>query len=256
MDQDTDIEIGARLRRAREQQGKTLRDVAAVTKISVSVLAAIERNDLRRVPGGLYTRGYLRAFAAEVGLDLEPEIVSVARPVEEAEQRGQTPFPRASLAIAAAAGTVIVAALAMYLNEPPRQLPSSPLTDAAAVLDIPVVAARIPSPALHPPKGGSHVAAVVETAPPIQIEVLASAPCWLEATADGELVIYELMDAGERATIDAEETLLLRVGDPSAIVYRINGVAGRALGPAGRPVTVEITEESLRRLLVRPDVVT
>ena len=62
-------EVGARLRQARERRGLTLKDVADTTKISVPALKAIESNDFARLPGGVFRRAYLRAFASAVELD-------------------------------------------------------------------------------------------------------------------------------------------------------------------------------------------
>jgi cytoskeletal protein RodZ len=67
MDDDQPLEFGAELARAREQRGITLGDIARRTKIGVEALKAIERGDMAALPGGLYTRGFLRAFAREVG---------------------------------------------------------------------------------------------------------------------------------------------------------------------------------------------
>ena len=62
-------EFGAYLRRAREARGVTLRRIADVTKISVRSLEAVERNDFSRLPGGIFTRAFVRAYATEAGLD-------------------------------------------------------------------------------------------------------------------------------------------------------------------------------------------
>ena len=62
-------EFGARLKEAREQRGVSLREIASVTKISVAALEALERNDLSRLPGGIFGRAFVRAYALEVGLD-------------------------------------------------------------------------------------------------------------------------------------------------------------------------------------------
>ncbi len=51
-------DIGAHLREARERAGITLRDVAAATKISVPALEALERNDIGRLPGGIFVRAF------------------------------------------------------------------------------------------------------------------------------------------------------------------------------------------------------
>jgi cytoskeleton protein RodZ len=62
-------DIGGRLRRAREQRGLSLHDAAHLTKLSMSVLQAIERNDFPSLPGGMFRKAYLRTLAVEVGLD-------------------------------------------------------------------------------------------------------------------------------------------------------------------------------------------
>ena len=65
------MDIGAALREARQRRNRTLRQVSAATKISVEILEKIERNKFDSLPGGLFRRGYLRAFALDVGVDPE-----------------------------------------------------------------------------------------------------------------------------------------------------------------------------------------
>ena len=62
-------DLGARLKRAREERGLPLSDIANRTKISVTALDALERNDLSRLPGGIFGRAFVRAYATELGLD-------------------------------------------------------------------------------------------------------------------------------------------------------------------------------------------
>lgn len=62
-------DFGASLREERERRGVSLRDIATTTKISVSSLEALERNQVSRLPGGVFTRAFVRSYAAEVGLD-------------------------------------------------------------------------------------------------------------------------------------------------------------------------------------------
>lgn len=64
-------DLGQTLRHAREARGLSLDTIARRTNIARRVLEAIDRNALHEVPGGLFTRGYLRAYAREVGLDAE-----------------------------------------------------------------------------------------------------------------------------------------------------------------------------------------
>src|SRR5213596_2497279 len=66
--------IGERLRDARERRGISLRQIANATKISVGVLEALERNDISKLPGGIFSRAFVRSYAIEVGLDPESTI--------------------------------------------------------------------------------------------------------------------------------------------------------------------------------------
>src|SRR5436190_12779362 len=67
-------DFGSRLRAARERKGVPLREIANRTKIAVAVLDALERNDISRLPGGIFSRAFVRAYANEVGLDPEVTI--------------------------------------------------------------------------------------------------------------------------------------------------------------------------------------
>jgi cytoskeleton protein RodZ len=62
-------DFGGKLRQARERRGVPLRQIATNTKISPAALDALERNDVSKLPGGIFTRAFIRAYALEVGLD-------------------------------------------------------------------------------------------------------------------------------------------------------------------------------------------
>src|SRR5436189_6444293 len=67
-------DFGGRLREARERRGISLRQIANATKISVAVLEALERNDVSRLPGGIFGRSFVRDYATDLGLDPEEAI--------------------------------------------------------------------------------------------------------------------------------------------------------------------------------------
>ena len=64
-------DFGARLRRLRETRGITLRHIAEATNHSLAQLEALERNDIGRLPGGIFLRGIVRSYAQQVGADPE-----------------------------------------------------------------------------------------------------------------------------------------------------------------------------------------
>src|SRR5215510_7948586 len=67
-------DFGQKLRDARERRGLSLRQIASATKISLLTLEALERNDIARLPGGIFSRAFVRSYALEVGLDPEETI--------------------------------------------------------------------------------------------------------------------------------------------------------------------------------------
>ena len=67
-------DFGARMRQVREQRGVSLREIADATKISVSALEALERNDISRLPGGIFSRGFVRSYAEQIGIDPEQTV--------------------------------------------------------------------------------------------------------------------------------------------------------------------------------------
>ena len=84
VDGEGDISCGEFLRRAREQRGLTLEHIAHVTKIPVRQLNALERNEFKALPGGLYRRAEVRAYADAVGLDRNVAVARLAHALEDA----------------------------------------------------------------------------------------------------------------------------------------------------------------------------
>jgi cytoskeletal protein RodZ len=62
------------MRHVREQRGVSLRQIAQSTKLSVGALEALERNDISRLPGGIFSRAFVRSYAAEIGADPEETV--------------------------------------------------------------------------------------------------------------------------------------------------------------------------------------
>jgi transcriptional regulator with XRE-family HTH domain len=61
--------IGEELRLAREGRGIPLREISDQTRISMHYLEAIETNDYKRLPGGIFNRSFVKAYARYVGYD-------------------------------------------------------------------------------------------------------------------------------------------------------------------------------------------
>jgi len=79
--------IGEKLRLAREARGIALRDISEQTRISIRYLEAIESDDYQRLPGGIFNRSFIRAYAKFIGYDEHNALEDYSRTLRE---RGET----------------------------------------------------------------------------------------------------------------------------------------------------------------------
>jgi len=61
--------FGGRLRERREQRQVSISAIAEQTKISASLLEALERDDVSRWPSGIFRRAFIRSYANAIGLE-------------------------------------------------------------------------------------------------------------------------------------------------------------------------------------------
>jgi cytoskeleton protein RodZ len=218
-------------------------------------LEALERSDLSRLPGGIFTRAFIRAYAQEVGLDpdrtiqdfiaeLPPEAATAtAHPaaVEDGEA-----LDSERKAVATAIRLILVSlpiiGLVIYYGTQREQPPASPAPAPAAVVEPPSSPPPDPSPAIQDTPG---IAPGDVKTTGLTMEIMPRGSCWVSVTVDGEPTFSGLMDAGDRRVIQAKEQILLNVGDAGAFAYSLNGRAGRPLGAPGEVVSTRITLSNL-----------
>src|SRR5947208_1105412 len=75
--------IGEKLRLEREARGIALRDISEQTRISMRYLEGIEADDYRRLPGGIFNRSFIRAYAKFIGYDENQAIEDYSRTLRE-----------------------------------------------------------------------------------------------------------------------------------------------------------------------------
>jgi cytoskeletal protein RodZ len=87
--------IGDTLRRERVRRGLELEQIAAQTKIGLHLLEAMEADQFDRLPGGVFTRSFLRQYANALGLDEEEVITWLKEQFEEPPEPLPAPPPEA-----------------------------------------------------------------------------------------------------------------------------------------------------------------
>ena len=262
--------VGERLREARERQKVSLHAIAEKTNISVRFLDAIEKNQFDKLPGGIFTRGFIRSYAAQVGLDPDATVAQFLADepsqrdddIDEARPRTQGDGPAIGTRLLAGLGVLVVALAIVYVLKPgwlglsgvsaPAQDASVADATAPAAADSRPTAAPAPPPvsaATTPSTGPAPGAAAsrpqtIATAPaqgpvpeaprsPLRLVVAPTGRCWVQVSADGQMRVAREVTAGERITVDAAERLQVVVGDAGNFVYELNGRPGKSLGRAG-----------------------
>jgi len=79
--------FGERLKREREMRGVSLEEIAESTKIGKRNLLALETEEFDKLPGGIFNKGFVRAYAKYLGLD-EDQAVTDFLAAENAASTG------------------------------------------------------------------------------------------------------------------------------------------------------------------------
>ena len=250
-------DFGEKLREARERRGVSLRQIAANTKISVSALEALERNDVSKLPGGIFSRSFVRVYAAEVGLDPDqtvrefverfdfegPPEAPVHLVTEEFDEQ-ETQRHAVRLALRAILAVVVIGlGVAFFMFRGGGEAGSS----AAAVPPPPRAEVATTAPAAAE-SAVPAVDDVLRKTGPMRLEIHPTGACWIKVTADGQDVFAKLMQAGQREVLTVSEAVI-SIGDAATFAYTIDGRPGKTLGAPGEIKTARITRETLAEYL-------
>jgi cytoskeleton protein RodZ len=247
--------VGARLKLARESRGMTLRQIANTTRIAVSALDAIERDDVKKLPGGIFARSFIRAYASELKLDVEqtvaeffaqfPEPVDGPAALADQSDDGWVFGVPAAVLRGAMLAIPALALLGWMVfggrGSTPRPEPT-PAVERAATPHPEVAPSATARPVsdVVPAGGAIPDASPIVPAAALTLHLTARAECWVSITADGREVVSRLMGVGEEEAVRAASELRIKVGDASAVGMRLNGSPVRPLGRAGQVVTLRI----------------
>src|SRR5262249_43875543 len=114
--------FGASFKKAREAKGISLDQIAMDTRISTRFLRAIESEEFHLLPGGIFNRGFVRAYAERVGLDPDQAVSDYERlsgvrndPVEAPALGNTLPHKPNRFLYPIAAGLLIIVIAIFYI---------------------------------------------------------------------------------------------------------------------------------------------
>ncbi len=274
--------VGERLREARERQKVSLHAIAEKTNVSARFLEAIEKGQFDKLPGGIFTRGFIRSYAVQVGLD--PDAIVAQFLADEPSQRDddidEAPRPSREGAPVAtmllvAVGVIAAVLLLVYVlrpdwigirsapvrestsaevrpssDAPVASLPETPASPAPVAVPISDVPAQDGSaqPGTSGPSQGTSTADAPMS--PLRLVIAPTGRCWVQVSADGQMRVAREVSAGERITVDASDRLSITVGDAGSFAYELNGRPGTSLGTAGRVARATIVPSTVAQFQV------
>lgn len=263
-------QLGSELKRAREASGISIHEMATRTKISITALECLERNDFSRLPGGIFGRAFVRSYATEVGMEPDAAVSRFSDLLEQAEraeaERKAAMRPeitlddrqflqrqqRALLMLRIVMIAVVIAVVALAIWQGRAYLQRRAAAKAAA--------AASPSSTNLPPAPPAQVAAAPAPAVPgagpapaadkmvVEFEVVT--PSWLSVTVDnGPPAFARLFQPGERQRVEADREVLLDLANAGAVRMAINGRQAKPLGKDGERQRARITRENVTAFL-------
>jgi cytoskeleton protein RodZ len=246
-------DVGAQLRSTREARGLTLETMAHRTRVQPRILTAIEENDLRSIPPKPFGRGFVRAYAREVGLDPERAVHDYfgqfpsATP-EPAPKRTDYEPPQGSSWVVPATGiAVLVMLIAWGLRGGDAATEVAATSDTigttgssaavAAAREASSAAAAAPAPASTPP---APSAAPRATPGEVNVVLTVNAPTWITASTDGKRAIYRVLQPGSREQLTAAKEIIVLTGNAGGVELTINGRSAGPMGKSGQVRSVRI----------------
>jgi cytoskeletal protein RodZ len=265
-------DFGRKLRDARERRGLSLRQIASATKISMITLEALERNDIARLPGGIFSRAFVRSYALEVGLDPEETIqefmgqfpqdsVTAGHPTTsqvEDHQAVESDRRTASTVVRLVFVSIPVAAVVLYFAAGRRAHapgPAAPTTTAESIAPAkPAVVPDAPTPEAPDPPAVAAAAAAPDrpASDRLVVQLKAVQRSWVSAIVDGQRAVQRVFQPGDEQTLDVRRDLVLTAGDGGAITVTLNGAAAKPIGPSGQTSTARLNLTNFKEYLLAP----
>ncbi len=228
--------FGARLKREREQRKITLDDISLATKIGTRFLAALEAEHFDQLPGGIFNKGFVRAYARHLGIDENQAIADFV--AASAPTLPESP----------AEDTPVLAAMAVRVPESKKMSrgirseqtqPASP-ESAGAASQAPPAGSSAGSPEAATPAAGA-----VSNAGAFTVLIKAREDSWVSITADGQPVMQDTVTSAAEKSVQAHNQIVIKTGNVGALDISFNG---KKLAPQGRDNQVKTLTFDLKGL--------
>lgn len=245
-------QIGEILRKTREDEGLSLRDVEEATKIRMKYLEALENENFQLMPGRVYVIGFIRTYARYLEID-EEVLVSYFKEITEHEIEDEEVVEinttekaptKKLLILLMISAIVVVGVLAYVLNKPDGKSTSEPNTEKKSSVVNPEIdksnnddlssktneEVENNESLLDGDKEISNVSVIVN---------VKNYSCWIDVSIDGERIFQGTLKPGESRTFTGSEIVRIKYGNAGAVEEIVNGVKKYPVGENYKVITKE-----------------
>lgn len=235
----------------------SLDELTVATRIAPKFLEALEDEDWKKLPGGIFNRGFVRAVARYLGLDEENLLGEYDLAFGQRKVEANVPFeeripppPKWIVTLALLVMAVTVAAVVAAGVYGWRRYAAHRAAKQSFVSVVPpepqpppslptlTVDAATPAPSLVSSKSQSL---------PLDLSVSTSAAARVRIIADGELVLDAELLLGETRHFSAVQGFEVTASDSSAVLLELNGQAMQPVGAPRSSGTMLLSQKDLRQ---------
>jgi cytoskeleton protein RodZ len=136
----------------------------------------------------------------------------------------------------------------------PAPTPAPATPTAPDAVDTSVQQPAVPQPKTPAPASAqtAPVDAAATTTGAVKVAVTAAEPVWILARTDGKYSFSGTLEANETRTVEADTTVLLRLGNAGGVTITLNGKSIGEIGPKGQVRTVQLTSGGFQIVAPKP----
>ena len=257
--------IGDLLRRERERQNLSIKDIEKATSIRALYIDAIEKGEYKTLPGEVYAKGFVRNYANYLKLNAN-EIVNAfneeMHPQEELQDAaGSSSAEEARQEQSAERNREEyrgpkITSLESYPMEKKSHGVRNALMVAAAVFVVAFAAliafggdeepsAPAPRAKTQTQQGQKQTEAAPKAAADgVEVKLSFTDRCWTEVVVDGKTEFEGTAEKGKVLTLKGKDKVRITAGNAGALNYSLNGKDMGAIGQKGEVVEKTFTKEN------------
>ena len=244
-------------------RGVSLDEIAESTKIGTRLLKALEEEQFDLLPGGIFNKGFVRAYAKYLGMDEdqavadylqvsgteEPDVQTIAHQSEWSENKFSEPPPRRGFPFVPVLLLIVVVAAGfggwrMYQQHKQEKaaaraerdalqaagsatsaqpIPSSTAQSSLTQPSPAPVAAQSAPAAQEPAAQTANSASATNPTTGFEVEVKTTGRAWVTLKADGKILVRGVLDADQVRTLHGEKEIVVWTGNAGATQVSFQG---------------------------------